>query len=408
MTRQRPPFRLVPLLLATTLGTAACADAPQRIGEQGFLDCVADLKRDAAEAGIPPPLIARAFSEVKYRQEVVQRDRAQAEFVEGFGDYLAKRVDERRITTGKAMLQRHHNLLWRLYKQYDVPPQLLVALWGMETNYGRFTGRHAVIPSLATLSCDPRRSAFFHDQLMAALKVAAEGLDPLALKGSWAGALGHTQFMPTTWLKHAVDGDGDGRRDLLESLPDALASAANYLADLGWKGDQRWGREVRLPLPFPYRLTGIDQRMSVNEWKALGVTRADGRPLADSQLQASLLLPAGYRGAAFLVYDNFHHLLEWNRSAHYALAVSHLADRLMGREPIRGELYPERRLTGDEVREIQRRLTALGFDAGAPDGKIGALTRQATRAFQLRNLLPADGFPDAGLLEQLRLMDSAG
>ena len=398
-----PKSTILPLLTALAL-FAGTADAAKRISKEGFAACVAELKQDAAEAGIPAPLIERAFSKVKYREEVVKKDRNQAEFVEGFGDYLAKRINHRRVTTGKAMLKKHHNLLWSLYKKYDVAPQVLVALWGLETNYGSFTGRHAVIPSLATLSCDPRRSDFFRTQLMAALKVAAEGHDPLALKGSWAGALGHTQFMPTTWLAHAVDGDGDGRRDLLRSLPDALASAANYLANLGWKGEQRWGREVKLPRLFPYRLAGLGHRMAVREWKALGITRADGLPLADSELPASLLLPAGHQGAAFLVYGNFRRLMEWNRSELYALSVSHLADRLMGREPIRGEVAPGRRITSREVREIQTRLTRLGFDSGRPDGKIGNLTRKAVRVFQLRYQLPADGHPDARLLEHLRLI----
>ena len=398
-----PKLALLSLLLILA-GANAWAKEPARISKEGFATCVADLKRDAEAAGIPAPLIERAFSEVKYREEVVKKDRNQAEFVEGFGDYLAKRINDRRVTTGKAMLEKHHNLLWSLYKKYDVAPQVLVALWGLETNYGTFTGRHAVIPSLATLSCDPRRSNFFRTQLLAALHVAAEGHDPLALKGSWAGALGHTQFMPTTWLAHAVDGDGDGRRDLLRSLPDALASAANYLSTLGWKGDQRWGREVKLPNLFPYRLAGLSTRMAVREWKALGVTRADGLPLADSDLKASLLLPVGHQGVAFLVYDNFRYLMEWNRSVHYALSVSHLADRLMGRDPFHGPLEPERRITNAEVREIQTLLTALGFDSGRADGKIGDLTRKATRAFQLRYQLPADGHPDARLLEHLRLI----
>lgn len=403
--RKYSSFKYLLILTVSLAHATAWAGETVRISKAEFNVCLNELIADARAEGIPAPLIERAFSRVKYREEVVKRDRNQAEFVEGFGDYLTKRINQRRVEIGGKMLKKHHNLLWSLYKQYDVPPQLLVALWGLETNYGSFTGRHAVIPSLATLSCDPRRSTFFRAQLIAALKVAAEGHDPLALKGSWAGALGHTQFMPTTWLEHAVDHDGDGRRDLLGSLPDALASAANYLANLGWKGGERWGREVRLPTLFPFHLTGIEHRRSLREWRALGVLRADGLPLGDAEMSAALLLPAGHEGPAFLVYDNFHHIMEWNRSTHYALAVGHLADRLMGRKPISAARPPERRLTSGEVREIQRLLTSLGFDAGGADGKIGGLTRKATRAYQLRYQLPADGHPDVSLLEHLRLTD---
>lgn len=258
---------------------------------------------------------------------------------------------------------------------------------------------------LATLACDPRRSEMFTEQLMTALElVERDALEPETMRGSWAGAMGHTQFMPSTWRDHAIDGDGDGRIDLWGSEADALASAANYLNGLGWRSGERWGREVRLPAGFDYALSGLDGRRPLLEWVRLGVLQADGRPLQIADMEAALLVPMGHRGPAFLVYENFEVIMRWNRSQAYALSVGHLADRIVGA----GDLvqpWPEidRAPSADRMQALQQRLQALGYEPGEPDGVLGPATRAALREFQAERGLVADGYPDETAFEALGL-----
>ncbi len=371
-----------------------------------FPTCVATLKKEAERRGIPASVVA-VLDTVQPSERVLQLDRKQPEFVQTFWDYLDKRVTKARIDKGQQMLVQNAALLNRVYDQYGVPPQILVSFWGLESNFGAQTGSMSVVQSLTTLACDTRRSTMFANELMSALKIAAAGDAGVDMKGSWAGAMGHTQFMPSTFLKHAVDGDGDGRRDLWTSLPDVFASSGNFLNSLGWERGQKWGEEVRLPPNFNFAQASARTRKPVSYWKSLGVTAATGAPLAADaagrDVMAAIILPMGAQGPAFAIYPNFDVIMKWNRSTNYAIAVGHLADRLVGGGPLVAQPPADAvTLRVSEIIEVQERLNALGFDAGAPDGTVGPITSDAIRAFQESQGMQADGYPSRELLLRLR------
>jgi membrane-bound lytic murein transglycosylase B len=286
-------------------------------------------------------------------------------------------------------------------RDHGVAPQYLLAFWALESNFGGNFGGIPVLNSLATLACDERRSSYFTAELINALRILDRGdIDATGMVGSWAGAMGHTQFMPSAYLQHAVDGDGDSRIDLWGSVPDALASAGNFLQSLGWQQGVRWGREVRLPEAFPYEQAGLKRPRRLQEWRRLGITDVDGRALAQVDMEAALIIPAGHRGPAFLVYDNFRVIMRWNRSELYALSVGLLADRIAGAGGLRTPPPADApRLHREQVLELQTKLGESGFDAGTPDGVLGPATRQAIQAFQHSRGMVADGHPDAGLLK---------
>jgi membrane-bound lytic murein transglycosylase B len=334
---------------------------------------------------------------------VIELDRRQPEFMQSFRDYLDKRVTPERVERGRALLKKHRDLLTQVRDTYGVQPHYLVAFWGLESNFGDYLGGFPVIGSLATLAYDERRSAFFRRQLLHALHIVDEGhVAAQRMKGSWAGAMGHMQFIPSTFVRYAVDADGDGRRDIWHTLPDVFASAANYLSSIGWRGDERWGREVRLPDGFDYTLSGLETRRSLAEWHALGVRRADGGRLPRADMEGSVVLPAGHEGPAFLVYRNFRAILAWNRSLSYAVAVGHLADRIVGRGRLAAPRVEQTPLSRQDVEELQRLLVGLGFDAGTPDGIAGPQTRSAVQAYQAKAGMPADGYPSRTVLRSLR------
>ncbi len=387
-------------VLAAVLGLSA---APAYAAS--FQACVADLQDEARAQGISPGVAERTLEDADHLERVVELDRAQPEFTKPFGEYLRERVTEDRVERGRELLREHEALLDRIAREYGVAPRYLVAFWGLETNFGDYFGDIRVIDSLATLACDDRRSEFFTEQLMATLEIIdADALEPDTMEGSWAGAMGHVQFMPTVFRQHAVDYDGDGQRDLWNSVPDAMASAANFLSAMGWERGWRWGREVRLPADFPYAKAGRDRPRPLAEWQAMGVRTAYGRALGDAEVEAELLLPSGHRGPAFLVYDNFDKIMGWNPSTYYALSVGHLADRLTG---VTGLVQspPEDvpKLSRDEVEALQKRLNEKGFDAGRVDGIPGPSTRAAIRRFQKSRDMIADGFPSRAVLEKLSL-----
>ena len=389
----------VPLLMALMVAAGAMA---QPAGT--FAEWRSDLRAEALAAGVSPAIFDRAFADLTPNQRVLDLDDRQPEFIWTFWQYQDNAVTDGRVADGLRMLQTHGALLAEVEARYGVPARYLVAFWGLETGFGTFMGDFAVIRSLATLAYHDRRAAIFRPELLAALELASRGEVPLArMRGSWAGAMGHTQFLPSTYLRHAVDGDGDGRRDLWHSLPDVFASSANYLVAIGWQPGERWGRQVRVPAGFPWELAELSESRPLAEWRRLGVTRLDGGSLPDADFDASLILPMGHRGPAFLVYPNFRVILDWNRSIYYALAVGQLADRLAGGPPLDGPrpaLGPA--LSLDEVRELQERLAVRGFDPGDPDGRTGPMTRAAVRDFQTSEGLPADGYATRALLEQLR------
>lgn len=336
--------------------------------------------------------------------KLLELDQSQPEHRETFLDYLERRVTPERVDEGRKLMRQHRKLLARLSRRYHIPPSLLIAFWGLETQYGQSLGNFPVPAALATLAFDTRREGFFRAQLLAALDILQAGhVAPAQMTGSWAGAMGHMQFMPSTFQSDAVDADGDGRKDIWRSLPDAFASAAHYLHRLGWREHERWGREVRLPAHFDWRLADADLKRSTAAWRALGVRQADGKPLPKSALKGAILLPQGHSGPAFLVYRNFSAILDWNRAVNYALAVGHLSDRLLWGRPLRtGAGADPRGLSRGEVLELQQLLMQRGCEPGAADGVPGAQSKAAIRRFQGQVGLPADGYPSLALLERLR------
>lgn len=400
--RNSPPITYlravaVALILAGLFASPAWPD-------ESFQAWLKAFRAEAEAQGITAQTLDRALTGVEPIPRIIELDRRQPEFTETFWRYLDQRVSEQRVERGRALLAEQAPLFSEIERRYGVQPRFLAAFWGLESNYGSAPGDYPVIAALVTLAYDARRGDFFRTQLLDALKILDRGDITLdRMTGSWAGAMGHVQFIPSTFEHYAVDEDGDGRRDIWDSLPDALASAANFLSRLGWDHNGTWGREVRLPADFNWELAGLDTRKTLAEWQALGVRSADGRDLPATGEMASVLMPGGHAGPAFLVYKNFRVILNWNRSITYAIAVGHLADRLAGQGPLIAERpVAERPLSRNEVAELQERLLAKGFDPGPPDGIVGGRTRDALRAFQRHADLPADGYPSFEILEKLR------
>lgn len=372
--------------------------------EAGFAAWVAGFRVRALAAGITGQTFDDAFRDARFDPAVVEKDRNQSEFTKAIWDYLDSAVSDERVAKGQAALQDNLALLERIEATYGVDKQVVVAVWGLESAYGTYRGTYPLIGTLATLAFDGRRGAFFEGQLLAALTILQNGdVDAAAMTGSWAGAMGHTQFIPTSYLAHAVDFTGDGRRDIWSDDPaDALASTAAYLANAGWQTGRPWGVEVTLPPGFDYGDTGERVKKPVARWQALGVRTAEGGALPDHG-PASVLLPAGARGAAFLVFANFGVIERYNAADAYVIGVGHLADRIAGAPPIRAA-WPrqDRVLSLDERVELQRRLAAAGFDPGVADGKIGPNTIAAVRAFQRSIGAVPDGYASLGVLQKLR------
>lgn len=405
MSHKRP-LSVVALALGLFLSPAQPAFSEDlTVDPASFAQWVEGFKADAAKKGISQQTISTAFDKIEPVKRVLELDRKQPEFTLTFWKYLDGRVNDKRIKRGRSLLKKHAKLLASVEKKYGVQPRFLVAFWGLETNFGDYTGVFPLIPALATLAHDKRRSKFFTAELIDALKVMDRGDFTPDIKASWAGAMGQCQFIPSTYLRFATDFDGDGKRDLWGSLPDVFGSSANYLSKSGWQGDKTWGREVTLPKDFDLTLAGLGrtQAKTLAEWQKLGLRRMNGKALPSVDLKAHLILPAGYQGPKFLVYQNFRSILIWNRSLLYAVAVGHLADRLIGK----GALVtpkPEKEvpLSRNDVMDIQRLLTNKGFDTDGTDGVIGPNSRKAIIAYQKKHHLPPDGYPTFGLLERLR------
>ena len=386
------------------LGRAEAAAPTPVVASTGFPAWVRGFRGRALAQGIRADVFDEAFRGVSFDPEVIERDRNQSEFTKAIWDYLDTAVSRSRVRNGQDALRRQGPLLQTIEDRFGVEKEVVAAVWGLESAYGAVRGDMDVIRSLATLAADSRRGRFFEGQLVAALRIIQSGdVPPRAMTGSWAGAMGHTQFIPTSYLDYAVDANGDGRRDIWSDDPtDALASTAAYLSRFGWTKGQPWGVEVRLPRGFDYAQARRDLRRLPSEWARAGVVGADGRAVPDHG-RASVLLPAGAQGAAFLVFDNFAVLERYNTADAYVIGVGHLSDRLRGGDPIRSD-WPrgDRALTGAERRELQQRLTAAGFDTRGVDGKIGPLTIEAVRGYQRSQGLAPDGYASLAVLRRLR------
>jgi len=415
-------------------------------------------------SGISDETANNAVSHIEFLPDVIALDRSQPEFISPFLDYYQKRVSAAKVQRGRQLLLEHEAMFNRVEAQYGVSKYTLAAFWGMETQYGRNQGKLDILSSLATLAYDGRRTEFFRGQLLDAMRMIDIGhVAPGALTGSWAGAFGNMQFMPTTFMMYAVDGDNDNLIDVVDSLPDAIASAANYLSQVGWHSDEPAMLEVQLPADFDWRNAQLSVRKPVEEWSQLGVRAlhvdagAPGfgpgavagqevsnkrtklnpektknpathktdkskteRPAQPTQqivsvstvsldvlgLQvkgpAAILLPQGYRGPAFMVFDNFDVIMDWNRSVNYALSVAQLAEQLRHESRIVGGKFAEEgALSFQEMLDLQTMLNKRGFGAGEPDGLPGLMTQEAIRKYQVANQLPADGYASRSLYQRL-------
>lgn len=374
--------------------------------DAGLRAWVTDFRMRALEQGISATTFDTALRGVAYDAQVIKRDRNQSEFTKTIWDYLDTAVSDLRIENGRKALAKWDSTLTDIEAKFDVNKEVIVAIWGLESAYGTFRGSNSIVNSLATLAYDARRSAFFEGELINALRILQSGdTTPNRMTGSWAGAMGHTQFMPSSFNKHAVDQDGNGKRDIWGDDPtDALASTAAYLKNFGWKKDQPWGVEVRLPDGFDYLLANRSIQKSPSDWAALGVLDMSGNAVADHGL-SSVLLPAGAEGAAFLIFSNFEVIEHYNTADAYVIGVGHLSDRIQSKAAIK-HVWPreDRALTYDERIELQKRLTAAGFDTEKIDAKVGPLTVNAVRAFQLSKGIIPDGYPSLRLLDRLRAL----
>ncbi|HST94997.1 MAG TPA: lytic murein transglycosylase [Microvirga sp.] len=399
MARSLCSALLLGLTLNLGLGAAGSFPARAEGSEAGFQLFVQNLWPAARARGISRGTFDEAFRGLGPDPKIVALTRKQSEFVRPIWDYINGALSTQRLERGRQMAADWSRTLAAVERTYGVPRSVVLGVWGMETNFGSFTGSIDAVRALATLAYTGYRGDFFREELLTALQILeAEQVERNRMLGSWAGAMGHTQFMPSSYMKFAVDGNRDGSRDIWGSVPDALASTANYLRQHGWRPGLPWGFEVRIPRGFDFR----NLRQGFASWQALGLRRIDGKPMPRSG-EATLFLPGGARGPAFLVTDNYAVIKAYNSSDAYAMGVAHLGDRLMGGPPIQGA-WPkdEPMLDKDQRQEVQQRLAGLGLYDGEADGKLGSKTRDAVRNFQLRRGLIPDGYADVALLRELR------
>ena len=389
--------------MAATSPPLAAPVSDEAEHSQKFARWVADFSTSARAAGIDEATLQIAFKDVRFLPRVIELDRAQPEFTRSVWDYLDNALSAQRSTRGQDKLLQLRPEVDAIAARYGVPTEILFAIWGMESNYGSYVGDIPTIDALATLGFEGRREQWARGQLLAALKILQNrDIDRAQMIGSWAGAMGQTQFLPSNFLAYAVDADGDGRRDIWGSVADVMASTANFLARSGWQASQPWGIEVRLPPGFDFARADADVRQPAALWANEGVQAMDGAPLPALE-DSSILLPASARGPAFLVGPNFRAILRYNNSTSYALAVGLLAQKLAGGPAVQAP-WPRdlQALTSSQLMALQTALNARGFDSGTPDGAIGPATRRGIRQYQRSLGLPADGYPTLELLQRLQ------
>lgn len=364
------------------------------------------LKQEMISRGISKKTIKKVYASDYYHpaSEVVKIDRNQTEFVLTYTDYINRVVTAKRVAEGRRKYKELFPLFKDMEQKYGIPFNYLIAFWGMETNFGRHFGNYQVVEALTILSYDKRRPKFFREELYQALKIIDQwNIDYTKMEGSWAGAMGHFQFMPSTFNAYAVDYNGDGKIDIWHSFEDAVASAANYLQQAGWKAGEPWGAEVSLPWNFDYALTGRGKIRKISEWSEFGVRSKNGKPLPFSaDIEGAIIVPEGKKGKAYLVLHNFDVIMKWNRSENYALAIGNLADYLVSKQPWKAMAQtPAIRLKSDDVLKIQEFINKLGWFKLEEDGQLGSKTREAIQKVQQKAKMSADGYPDYQLLNKI-------
>jgi lytic murein transglycosylase len=399
---------LLAFVAAVSLVTAPDGALAQRgaacHGGQSFEQFLTRLKQDAAAAGVSQRAIADASPYLVYDQGIVNRDRGQRVFGQIFTEFSGRMASEGRRVKGQQLIRTYAQAFSRAEKEYGVPPAVITAFWALESDFGAVQGKLSTLRSLVSLAYDCRRAQMFHDETIAALKIIDRGdLTPAEMIGSWAGELGQTQFLPSHYFNYAVDYDGDGHRDMLRSAPDVIGSTANYIATgLKWRRGEPWLEEIRVPANLPWDQADLTVKHPRAKWAAWGVTYADGRPLPNDNLPASVLLPMGRFGPAFLAYANFAAYTEWNNSLIYSTTAAYLATRIAGAAPMRKPAAPVAQLTFNEIKELQQLLARQGYSVGKIDGILGQQSRIAVKTVQLKFGLPADSWPTADLLARLR------
>ena len=393
------------VLLVFSLATPALAQTPGpcRRGV-GFPQFLAQLEQDAVKAGVSQHAIAQAAPYLVFDQGIVNRDRGQRVFGQIFTEFAGRMAADYRMSQGRQYIQRYAQAFARAEKEFGVPPAVIAAFWGLESDFGANMGNLPTLRSLVSLAYDCRRSEMFQNETIAALKIIDRGdLTPAEMIGSWAGELGQTQFLPAHYVTYAVDYDGDGRRNLLRSGPDVIGSTANYIATgLKWRRGEPWLEEIRVPQNLPWDQTDLSIQHPRSQWAKWGVTYPDGRALANDELPTSVLLPMGRFGPAFLAYPNFAAYTEWNNSLIYSTTAGYLASRIAGAPPMRKPATPVPQLPFNELRELQQLLVRAGYTVGKVDGVMGLQSRAAVKAMQVKLGMPADAWPTADLLARMR------
>ncbi len=391
-------------LLGAGLMTGSTLAAPRCQNTGNFDAWVAQFKKDALAQGISPKVVAAASPELTFDESVIKRDSGQGVFQRTFLDFAKRLLAGARIPNGIAKMKEHQALFGRIEKTYGVPAEVITAVWGLESDYGALFGKFKILPSLATLAYDCRRGDHFRPELMDALRIIERGDQRLdEMNGNWAGEFGGMQFTPTNYIKYGVDFDGDGRRDLIKSTPDTLASAANYLKSIGWQRGEPWLQEVTVPRDMPWQEADLEIKHPLSQWQAWGVKPAHGALPSNANMPAALILPMGRLGPAFLAYSNFKVFIDWNSAYVYSTTVAYFATRLGGAPPVSDDGATKvQLLTTEQMMELQRLLQKQGHDVGQVDGRLGAGTRKAVRKAQLKYKLPADSWPTTELIARLQ------
>jgi lytic murein transglycosylase len=390
-------------LLGAALTAGPAMAAPRCQNTANFDQWLAQFKKDALAQGISPKVLAAAAPELTFDESVIKRDSGQGVFQRTFLDFAKRLLAGARIPNGIAKMKEHQALFARIEKTYGVPPEVITAVWGLESDYGALFGKFKILPSLTTLAYDCRRGDHFRPELIDALRIIQRGDQRLdEMNGNWAGEFGGMQFTPTNYIKYGVDFDGDGRRDLIKSTPDTLASAANYLKSIGWRRGEPWLQEVTVPANMPWQEADLDIQHPRSQWISWGVKAAHGA-LPKDTMPAALILPMGRLGPAFLAYPNFKVFIDWNSAYVYSTTVAYFATRLGGAPPVSEEGATKvQLLTTEQMMELQRLLQKRGYDVGEIDGRLGSGTRKAVRKEQVKYKLPADSWPTAELIAKMQ------